>query len=151
MLADQRASFQKLLNYVWQHSSFYRDFYGSHGIKEKDLPEVTVRDLPFLTKQLLMENFDSAVTDSRLRKMELAQWIQDKPDPAQNFLDEFIVVHTSGSSGDVGIFVYDQKAWQIASYTVAAQLAMRVLFFWADITTLKDKLKCLHVWHSRNH
>jgi phenylacetate-CoA ligase len=122
MISNQVASFQKLLNYVWRHSPFYQDFYSSHGIKEKDLPALTVRDLPFLSKQLLMEHFDAAVTDSRLRKRELEQWIQDNPDPRQNFQKDFIVVHSSGSSGDVGIFVYDRRAVQMANFILASYL-----------------------------
>jgi amino acid adenylation domain-containing protein len=115
-------SFHKLLKYAWEHSVFYREFYASHGINEKALNEVSVRDLPFVTKKILMESFDAAVTDSRLRKNELEQWLNDNRDPRDNFHKDFVVVHSSGSSGSIGIFVYDRIAWQIPNGVLASNL-----------------------------
>ena len=69
-----------------------------------------------------MENFDRAVTDPRLKRLELEQWIQANPDPRKKFADDFIVVHDSGCSGIIGIFVYHQKAWRIADDAVASLL-----------------------------
>jgi amino acid adenylation domain-containing protein len=120
----QQQSFQVMLRYVWKHSLFYRDYYGSRGIREKDLAEIIISDLPLLSKQILMENFDGAVTDSRLKKKELERWIQDNRDPFQDFDNEFIVTHSSGSSGRIGISVYDQKAWRVANSTMASHLPM---------------------------
>jgi amino acid adenylation domain-containing protein len=118
----QQNSFQELLQHVWKRSSFYRDFYESYGIKEKDLPDLTVSDLPILSKKMLMENFDRAVADPRLKKKELEQWIQEVPDPAQIYGDHFIVLHTSGSTGDIAIFVYDFNAWRFMNWTVTKNL-----------------------------
>ena len=64
----QQQFLQRLLRHVWKRSPFYRDYYGSYGISEKDIPEISIQDLPFLSKQTLMENFDLAVTDPRLQK-----------------------------------------------------------------------------------
>ena len=122
MLRYQQSSFHDLLQHVWKCSSFYRDYYGSCGIREEDLPHLTVSDLPFLSKKMLMENFDRAVTDPRLKKKELEQWIQEVPDPGQLYRDHFIVLHTSGSSGDIGIFVYDLNAWRLMNGTVMKNL-----------------------------
>jgi hypothetical protein len=47
----QQRSLQKLLQHVWEHSPFYRDYYANCGIRQKDLPHLTVRDLPLLSKQ----------------------------------------------------------------------------------------------------
>src|SRR5262249_30586119 len=98
LVEHQQSSFQRLLQHVWSHSPFYREYYGSCGIREDDLPQLSVRDLPFVSKNMLMEHFDLAVTDSRLKKKELEQWIQEVPDPSKLYRDEFIVLHTSGSS-----------------------------------------------------
>src|SRR4030095_10991541 len=76
----------------------------------------------FLSKQILMENFDRAVTDPRLKRLELEQWIRDNPDPRKKFAHDFIVVHSSGSSGNIGIFVYHQKDWRFADDAVASLL-----------------------------
>ena len=74
MLQHQRTSFHELLAHVWTHSAFYREYYSRHGIREKDLLDLTVRDLPFVSKKILMDHFDSAVTDPRIRKKQLQQW-----------------------------------------------------------------------------
>ena len=122
MLRYQKSNFHELLQHVWKRSSFYRDYYGSCGIREEDLPHLSVSDLPFLSKKTLMENFDRAVTDPRLKKKELEQWIQEVPDPGQLYRDHFIVLHTSGSSGDIAIFVYDLNAWRLMNGTVTKNL-----------------------------
>jgi phenylacetate-CoA ligase len=124
VLRDQQRSFQELLRFVWQRSPFYRDYYSSHGIREKDLAQLTVRDLPFLSKQPLMEHFDAAVTDPRLKRKDLEQWMEDSHDPSENFRKDFIVLHSSGSSGKIGIFVYDQIGWRVANSTMARRLPM---------------------------
>ena len=88
ILQYQQHSFQDLLTYVWKHSTFYRDYYQSYGMRESDLPDVSVRDLPFVSKEILMENFDTAVTDRRLHKSELEEWIQQNRDPHQRGFNE---------------------------------------------------------------
>lgn len=120
MLQYQQQSFRQLLGYVWKHSAFYRDYYESCGIREKDLADLTIRDLPFLSKKTLMANFDAAVTDKRLQRKPIERWLEENRDPRQEFRKEFIVMHSSGSSGDIGIFVYNRTAWQVMNSTVAA-------------------------------
>jgi len=118
----QQLSLKRLLNHVWQSSPFYKDFYSSHGIRERDLPELRIQDLPLLTKTILMENFDQAVTDPRLRRSELEQWIQRHPDPKERFSEAFIVIHSSGTSGSLGIFVYSPREWLMADIAIASRL-----------------------------
>jgi len=73
MWLHQRTSFYELLTHVWAHSAFYREYYGDHGIREKDLADLTVADLPFVSKKILMDHFDAAVTNPRIRKNDLQQ------------------------------------------------------------------------------
>jgi amino acid adenylation domain-containing protein len=118
----QRRRFHELLHNVWIQSAFYREFYQDHGIQERDLPELSVTDLPFLTKSLLMAHFDGAVTDSRLRKTELELWLDRVRDARQMFEKDFIVMHSSGSSGTMGIFVYGRTDWQVMNSVMADRL-----------------------------
>jgi hypothetical protein len=85
LLPSQRQRWQTLLAYIWQHSAFYRDYYRSHGIQGDHLADLTPSDLPFMTKTSLMEHFDQAVTDPRLRKRELEEWLRESRDPAELF------------------------------------------------------------------
>jgi amino acid adenylation domain-containing protein len=118
----QQLSLSRLLKHVWHRSPFYRDFYSNHGIKERDLSELGIRDLPFLTKSILMDNFDRAVTDPRLKRAELEHWIQNNPNPTERFSDSFIVIHSSGTSGTLGIFVYSPREWLMADIAIASRL-----------------------------
>jgi len=53
----------EIARFAYERSSFYRDFYESNGISATDLrdPEVFT-SLPFLTKDLIRENFDGIKT-----------------------------------------------------------------------------------------
>ena len=118
LLPSQRQRFRTLLAYIWQHSAFYRDYYRSHGIQDDHLADLTPSDLPFMTKATLMEHFDQAVTDPRLRKRDIEEWLRGSHDPAELFAREFIVISSSGSSGTVGLLVYPRMAWQLMSAAV---------------------------------
>ncbi|MGH9856537.1 MAG: hypothetical protein ACRD4B_01715, partial [Acidobacteriota bacterium] len=121
-LQFQKKKFHDLLLFILTNSTFYREFYRSHGITEENLRGIRVSDLPFLSKQLLMDHFDEAVTDTRLHKAALESWIRNNFDPRQPFHSDFVAVHSSGSSGHTGIFVYDRVGWQIMASRMAQQL-----------------------------
>ena len=122
VLHHQIRTLRDLIRHAWGKSSFYRDLYRSHGIKEKDIGDLKVDDLPFISKQILMDNFDDMVTDSRLRKKELEEWILSRRDPSKTFAKDFIVINSSGSSGNIGLFVFDQKAYNVMASTMAMRL-----------------------------
>ena len=122
MMPHQRQSFQTLLEHAWNHSPFYRDYYGSHGLDPSKFPEIQITDLPLLPKKLLIENFDETVTDRRLKRTELERWFDEHRDPRAAFSKDFIVIHGSGTSGDVGIFAYHRSEWRIADVAMARHL-----------------------------
>jgi amino acid adenylation domain-containing protein len=120
----QEQGLRRLLRHAWKLSQFYRDYYERHGITEKDLNEISIGDVPFISKQDLMENFDRVVTNPRLKRHALERWIHDSPDPKQRPAGDCVVVHSSGSSGRLGVFVYDQRAWRIADSAIASRMPM---------------------------
>lgn len=122
VLLNQGRLFRKLLQSVWQKSAFYREYYTGHGIREHHLGELPAADLPVITKQVLMDNFDRAVTDTRLRKSVIERWLNDVRDPRRLFYDDLIVIHGSGSSGTVGTFVYSRVDWNAMNGVMAARL-----------------------------
>src|SRR5262245_48330993 len=122
MLQYQERYFRKLIRHVWDRSAFYRDYYTSHGVKEKNLSEISISDLPLLPKKTFIDNFDRAVTDPRLRKKQLEQWLAGRRIADEAFCADTIVIHGSGTSGDIGIFVYDRGAWAIADASAATHL-----------------------------
>jgi amino acid adenylation domain-containing protein len=120
-LAQQR-ELALLLHHVWDHSEFYREYYAAHGIREGDLAHLSVRDLPFITRQTLMAHFDSAVTDRRLRQREIEQWIDARPEAPAMAPGGFVVLKSSGTSGTLGIYVYDQVGWRTVNSVAADRL-----------------------------
>jgi amino acid adenylation domain-containing protein len=122
MLQRQTLAFRELLEAVWKNSGFYREYYSGHGIREQDIPDLAVEQLPFVSKRLLMDNFDRVVTDPRLKINDLERWLDGVRDPRQLFQNEFIVMHSSGSSGITGIFAYSRTDWQTMNGIMAGRL-----------------------------
>lgn len=65
MVVYQTDMLRNLVGHAWRWSPFYREYYSDHGLKEADLVDIGVGDLPATDKELLMENFDRVVTDER--------------------------------------------------------------------------------------
>jgi putative adenylate-forming enzyme len=117
---DQRL--RDLLRHTVRHSPFYRRFYREHGISEHDLEFIRLTDLPPLTKRIVMDNFDEVVCDRSLKLAELQRFILEEGGRGKLFHDKFCVVHTSGTTGTPGVFVYGPR--EIA--TVRALMFSRV-------------------------
>lgn len=109
VLDYQKAGLCRLLRHLWANSPFYHDYYSAHGIRETDLSEVSVRDLPIIDKDILMENFDRVSNDPVLRRAPIEDWIHAGNE--QIYRKRYLILHTSGTSGTLGIFVYDKAAW----------------------------------------
>jgi amino acid adenylation domain-containing protein len=122
VVRTQKHQFAALLRHVWRHSAFYRELYAAHGIRAADLDEVTVRDLPTITKSALMAQFDAAATDPRLRQRDVGEWLASRPDPRSRFREDLFVIRSSGSSGTIGIFAYDLPAWRTVNAVAARHL-----------------------------
>lgn len=114
MSAYQTHMLRNLVRHAWRRSPFYREYYSDHGLKEADLDDIGVGDLPLIDKELLMEHFDRVITDRRVRKTDLERFITAPVERQMRYLGRYIVIHTSGSSGKVGIFVHDPTNWSIA-------------------------------------
>ncbi len=111
-LQDQRL--KKLLKHTVANSRFYRRFYREHGINEGDLDEVRVEDLPIIDKNIMMENYDDFVTDPAIKQAGLEAFINESPTPGSKYKKKYSVVHTSGSSGTIGLFVYGPREWEMS-------------------------------------
>lgn len=112
-LLRQNRRLRRLLRHAYARSPFYRRHYRSAGIREGDLDAVPIRDIPTITKSELMDNFDELVCDAAVRREDLERFIADPSTPGRKYLGRFAVVHSSGSSGTVGLFVYGPAAWSI--------------------------------------
>lgn len=109
----RRKRFEDLLHHVFEHSEFYNELYRSKGITPEDIPNIRLEDLPIIDKQMLMDNYDSFVCDKTLKQSELEEFISNPKNYGKKYKGIYQVIHTSGSTGRVGLFVYDMRSWNI--------------------------------------
>ena len=106
--AMKLAKFRQLVRHASASSPYYAQLIRERNI---DIERCTPADFPPLTKAILMAEFDRIVTDRRITKRAIADFLTRSHDPTERFLKEFRVIHTSGSSGEVGYFVYSPADW----------------------------------------
>ncbi len=107
----QQKKFKKLLKYVLENSSFYKRFYGEYGITIDKINDVSIEDLPVIDKKTVMDNFDELVCDPVLKRKDMEEFILNPLNSRKKYKKLYKVIHTSGSSGTTGIFVYGPGEW----------------------------------------
>jgi phenylacetate-CoA ligase len=95
--------FRELARHAQAFSPYYAGITRERGIV---LETCTPADFPLLTKSLLMANFNDIVTDRRASKQVIADFLSRSKDPKEKLFDRLTVMHTSGTSGEVGYFLY---------------------------------------------
>ena len=58
-----------------------------------------------------MQHFDEISTVPGVTKQAIAEFLTRSHDPAELFLGKYRVIHTSGTSGELGTFVYSPRDW----------------------------------------
>ena len=100
--------FRRLVLDLLTKSPYYAKIVKERGI---DPNSCSVSDFPPLTKGLLLQHFDDIVTDKRVTKAEVEEFLSRSRNPLELFKDDFFVVHTSGSSGQIAPFVWHKMDW----------------------------------------
>lgn len=111
ILKLRERKFRRLLPYVYNNSKFYREYYSGYGIKEKDLQEIEIDELPVIDKKMMMDNFNDLVTVDDISRTRIEAFLQDSSGPATELADKYRIIHTSGSSGVIGYFIYGPREW----------------------------------------
>ena len=108
LAAHRQAQLDELARHAVAHAPFWRE-----RLKPALRPDgsLDLSKVPPLTKAELMESWDDAVTDRRLRRDEVLEHL-DGLDHDALWLGEYRAMTTSGSSGMKGLFVYDRAAWR---------------------------------------
>lgn len=83
-------------------------------INADTITEADLGEIPPMTKDDLMSNWDEIVTDPRLT-LELVEHHLSSHDHHAYLLDEYTACASSGSSGRRGVFVYALKGWATAN------------------------------------
>ena len=116
--AAQLKKFRRFVSFVQRRSPFYRRIISERGI---DPATCVPTDFPILTKSDVIEHFDELVTDRRITRARIAEFLARSTNPTERFEGRFHVLHTSGTSGTVGYFVFSHEAWiKGASHVVRA-------------------------------
>jgi phenylacetate-CoA ligase len=108
LLTYQKVRLKKTLQHAVSASAFYRKQIGDLVARNAPLEA-----LPTMNKAILMAEFDRIVTDPRLNRATVEQHIESDS-AGLLLLDEYRVGATGGSSGQRGVFVYDQAGWELA-------------------------------------
>jgi phenylacetate-coenzyme A ligase PaaK-like adenylate-forming protein len=101
--AAQLRNFRALVRHARANAPYYAGLIEARAIN----PDTCIpADFPLLTKSVLMANFDGIVTDRRVTKRIVADFLSRSVDPKERLFDELTVMHTSGTSGEIGYFLY---------------------------------------------
>src|SRR5947209_9833702 len=100
--AVQEVRWRRLLRYAAGHSPFSRQ-----RLAGLDLDCGRPADLPPLTKVEMMAHFDALVTDRRVRRADVEQFMADPANLGRFYLGRYAVCHTSGSQGQPALVVQE--------------------------------------------
>jgi phenylacetate-CoA ligase len=112
--AERAARLHELVEVAVQRSSWHRDRLGDIDLTTLEADDL--RQLPVMTKDDLMGNFDQIVTDPRVRLADVNAHIAQLDGDAY-FRDELHAVASGGSSGMRGVFVWGWDAWAAVQLT----------------------------------
>jgi phenylacetate-coenzyme A ligase PaaK-like adenylate-forming protein len=102
LCAVQEARWRRLLRYAARHSPFYQE-----RLAGLDLDRCRPADLPPLTKAEMMANFDALVTDQRVRRAGVEEFMAAPENLGRFYLNRYAVCHTSGSQGQPALVVQE--------------------------------------------
>jgi phenylacetate-coenzyme A ligase PaaK-like adenylate-forming protein len=105
---------RQLVRVALERSSWHRGRLG--GVNPDDLDEEALSELPVMTKDDLMDNFDAIVTDPEIRLEAVNSHIAGLETDAY-YRDELHAVASGGSSGRRGVFVWGWDAWATVQLT----------------------------------
>lgn len=107
----QRKRLRKMLKYAYEHSAYYCRMFNVSGITAKNIGTVPLEEFPTIDKKTLLSHFDEIITVSDITQDELRRFDESADKDRRAFKGKYHVVHSSGSTGKPGYFVYDNNAW----------------------------------------
>lgn len=72
-----------------------------------------------------MEHFDQISQDPLLKRGRIEAWLHSDA-PLGRYMKDYVVVHTSGTVGTMGIFVHDRASWTRFRGTCAVRSPMNL-------------------------
>ncbi|MDE7360767.1 MAG: AMP-binding protein [Oscillospiraceae bacterium] len=107
----QQKKLLKILRYACDHSDYYRRTFQAAGITRDNIADTPLEAFPTIDKQTLLSHFDEIITVSDITQDELRKFDESAEKDRSAFKGKYHIVHSSGSTGKPGYFVYDGNAW----------------------------------------
>ena len=96
-------------------------YYKKLGLGENN----ALSDFPVITKKELRQNFDQFFPSSEhISRGQLLPWINDASKAGQWYRDEYLVATTSGTTGELGVFLNDKASWGRTRGMIFARLML---------------------------
>ncbi|RVX41832.1 phenylacetate-coenzyme A ligase PaaK-like adenylate-forming protein [Nonomuraea polychroma] len=108
----RQARLAELVAYARAHSPYYCELYGDLPARVDD-PEL----LPVTSKKTLMARFDDWVTDREVTRERVEAFVADPGLVGHRFLGRYLVTTTTGTSGQRGLFVQDDRCLAVHTAT----------------------------------
>lgn len=108
----QKKKLRRLLVYAFHHSSYHHRAFVRAGIDEGNIRTAPLSAFPVMDKQILLQHFDELITVPDLTQEELRRFDAETSADRKPYKGKYHVVHSSGSTGRPGYFVYDEAAWR---------------------------------------
>ncbi|HKL13148.1 MAG TPA: hypothetical protein VJ907_06035 [Halanaerobiales bacterium] len=118
----QKEKLKKLVKYSFKNSEFYKDLFMQSEIRYEDLEHIDLKDLPTVNKSMLMNNFNKVVTKNSITKDKVINFVDHNPKPTALLDNKFHIIHSSGTSGEIGYYIYDNKNWELLKAVGASRL-----------------------------
>lgn len=107
----QERRFRRLLFTAFDRSPFYARHWSAHGIRREHLATISLSNIPPVDKRLLLEHLEETFTDRSLAAADIRSFLERKDNLASLYRGRECAVHSSGTSGQFGIHLYDRAAW----------------------------------------
>lgn len=108
---EQEEKLHELLVFAWENSRYYHKTFAAAGITEETIRTAPLTAFPAITKAELLQNFDELITVSDVTQEELRRFDAEESVSRKPFKEKYHAVHSSGSTGKPGYFLYDEAAW----------------------------------------
>ena len=107
----QEKKLRAILTYAYGHSQYYKDAFEAAGLTAETVRTAPLSAFPTLDKTTLLEQFDSLITVPDVTQEELRRFDAGEAADRKPYKGKYHVVHSSGSTGTPGYFLYDTAAW----------------------------------------
>lgn len=100
-----------MLHYAYENSEYYRNSFEKAGITTEKIDSTPLSKFPTIDKSIVLSQFNALVTVSDLKQEEIRRFDEQEKPNRKPFNGKYHIVHSSGSTGEPGYFVYDKSAW----------------------------------------